>query len=101
MFIKTGAGALVHPGFMGAILGIFTNPLLFAGYSLYGLNTVMLVVALKDGELSLLMPVISLTYVWVAILSVIVFHETINPFKVIGIATIMLGVGILGRGGHK
>lgn len=101
MFIKTGAGTLARPGFVGAILGMFTNPLLFTGYALYGLNTVMLAVALRDSELSLLYPVIALTYVWVAILSVLLFHEILNPFKIIGIATIVVGVGILGRGGRR
>ena len=101
MFIKTGAGTLTKPGFVGAVLGMFTNPLLFTGYALYGLNTVMLAVALRDSELSLLYPVIALTYVWVAILSVMLFHEIMNPFKIIGIATIVLGVGILGRGGRS
>ncbi len=101
MFIKTGAGRLARPGFLGAVLGMFTNPLLFTGYALYGLNTVLLAVALRDNELSLLYPVIALTYVWVCILSVGMLHEALNPFKVIGIATIMMGVAILGRGGRS
>ena len=98
MFIKTGANNLSQPGFVGAVLGMFTNPMLFTGYALYGLNTVMLAVALRDAELSILYPVIALTYVWVAILSVTFLHENMNPFKVIGITTIVIGVGILGRG---
>jgi multidrug transporter EmrE-like cation transporter len=101
MFIKTGAGTLAKPGFLGAVMGMFTNPLLFTGYALYGLNTVMLAVALRDSELSLLYPVIALTYVWVAFLSVLLFHEILNPFKVIGITTIVVGVGILGRGSRS
>jgi multidrug transporter EmrE-like cation transporter len=98
MFIKSGAGKLARPGFLGAILGMFTNPMLFTGYALYGLNTVLLAVALRDHELSLLYPVIALTYVWVSILSFGFLHESFNPFKAVGIATIVIGVGILGRG---
>ena len=37
--------------------------------------------ALRDGELSLLYPVIALTYVWVTVLSLVIFHEAMNPFK--------------------
>src|SRR5437870_13700435 len=70
MFIKTGAGTLAQPGFVGAVLGMFTNPLLFTGYALYGFNTVLLAVALRESELSLLYPVIALTYVCVCLLSV-------------------------------
>jgi drug/metabolite transporter (DMT)-like permease len=48
--------------------------------------------------LSLLYPVIALTYVWVTVLSFVIFRETVNPFKLLGIAIIVSGVAILGRG---
>ena len=98
MFIKTGADTLAHPTLLGAVLGMVTNPLLFTGYALYGFNTLLLAVALKDGELSILMPVIALTYVWVTVLCVVLLHESMNPLKFAGIATIVCGVAILGMG---
>ncbi|MDQ6759060.1 MAG: hypothetical protein M3Z32_04215 [Acidobacteriota bacterium] len=98
MFIKSGANHLSQPGFVGAVVGMLTNPMLFTGYALYGLNTILLAVALKDSELSLLYPVIALTYVWVSILSVTLLHETMNAMKVAGITAIVCGIGILGRG---
>jgi drug/metabolite transporter (DMT)-like permease len=57
-----------------------------------------MIVALKHGELSLLYPIISLSYVWVAILSVLLFHEAMNGLKIAGICVIVTGVAILGRG---
>ena len=95
--MKTGANTMPHPG----LVQILTSVPLMAGYCLYGLSTLLLVMALKHGELSLLYPVIALTYVWVSILSVLIFHENLNPFKVLGISTIMLGVCVLGRGGKR
>jgi multidrug transporter EmrE-like cation transporter len=83
---------------LDTVLGILTTPALFAGYSLYGASTVLLVLALRRGELSLLYPVIALTYVWVAILSSVVFHETFNALKLAGIAIIVGGVAVLGMG---
>ncbi|MGJ5820928.1 hypothetical protein [Paludibaculum fermentans] len=77
---------------------LLTNLPLWAGLSLYGISTCLLILALRDGELSLLYPVISLTYVWVSILSVVVFHESMNVFKIGGIAIICLGVALLGKG---
>ena len=74
---------------------------LFAGYCLYGLGAAMFTLALRDGELSVLYPVISLTYVWVTILSVVILHETINVYKVLGVATIIAGVAVLGGGQKK
>jgi multidrug transporter EmrE-like cation transporter len=80
---------------------ILTNLPLMAGYALYGLNTLLLVLALRDGQLSMLYPIIALTYVWVTLLSYTLLREPPNAFKNIGIATIMIGVAVLGRGGKK
>ena len=68
---------------------------------LYGINAVLFVLALRDGELSLLYPIIALTYVWVSLLSVYYFHESMNPLKVTGLVVIVAGVAILGRGGKR
>ncbi len=97
VLIKSGANALPHP----SVLQMITSPWLLGGYCLYGMSTVLLVLALKKGQLSLLYPVISLTYVWVTILSVMVFREVMNPFKLAGIVLIVAGVGVLGLDGRK
>ncbi len=100
LLIKTGANRLDHPGLMATLVGIFTIPPLFAGYCLYGIFAVLMVYALRHGELSILYPLIALGYVWVAILSVLVFHETMNAMKLAGIAIIVAGVAVLGWGGR-
>ena len=82
-------------------LEILLTPTIFAGYCLYGLSTVLLVLALRDGELSILYPIISLTFAWVTILSVIIFHDAVNALKIVGISVIILGVAILGRDGRQ
>lgn len=102
VLIKTGAGSLGdHPSLIKTAIAILTTPQLFAGYSLYGASMVLLVLALRHGELSALYPVIALTFVWVTVLSVVVFHEELNAAKVAGIALIVVGVGTLGLGGRK
>ena len=83
------------------LAAILTNVPLIAGYVLYGINTLMLVLALRDGELSTLYPIIALTYVWVTLLSYLLLSERPNFFKNLGIATIVVGVAVLGRGGRK
>jgi multidrug transporter EmrE-like cation transporter len=82
-------------------MALLTNLPLIAGYVLYGMNTLMLVLALREGELSMLYPIIALTYVWVTLLSYLLLAEQSNFYKNIGIATIVIGVAVLGRGGHK
>ena len=78
-----------------------TNVPLIVGLVLYGGFTLLMVMALREGELSMLYPIISLTYVWVTLLSYTLLGEKPNLFKNIGIAVIVIGVAVLGRGGRK
>jgi drug/metabolite transporter (DMT)-like permease len=106
-FIGAGAQIMMNIGAKSLpplnTTAILANPLivlnagLFAGLSLYGLFTLLLIFALRDGELSVIYPIIALTYVWVAFLSIVIFHERLNPFKACGVIVIVLGVAILGR----
>ena len=103
ILFKIGAANLPHAGAAQILANPFLlwNAALFAGLSLYGLFTLLFIFALRDGELSVVYPIISLNYVWVMGLSVLFFHEALNPFKVIGVLTIVAGVVIVGRGGGK
>jgi len=107
MLIKTGAGQLaVHVTLPDLLrdplllvryaLVIVSNPLLFIGYVLYGVNTFLMAAALKGRELSRLYPIIALTFVWVTILSIATLGEKMNAFRLIGILLIVGGVSILG-----
>ena len=100
LLIKTGANRLGdHAGLIGTFIGILTIPPLFAGYSLYAVFAAMMIYSLKHGEMSILFPLISLSFVWVAILSILVLHERMTPLEGVGIASIVVGVAALGRGG--
>lgn len=92
VLIKTGAGGLESR----SVLEMITNLSLLSGYALYGIYTALFSLALRDSELSLLYPIISLTFVWVALLSVSVFHEQMTLYKIAGIAVICSGVALLG-----
>jgi drug/metabolite transporter (DMT)-like permease len=98
VLMKFGTNYLkLHP----SIMGVLTDFPLIAGLALYGVGAALMVLALRHGELSVLYPLISLSYVWVAILSVVVFGEIMNPFRIAGICVIMAGVAVLGLGAHK
>ncbi len=97
IFIKTGVTQLQHLD----PIRIVTNLPLLVGYSLYGINTLLLMLALRDGELSVLYPIIALSYVWVTVLSIIIFKDSLNVWKVAGITLIIGGVIILGRAAKR
>lgn len=98
LLIKVGMGP-AH--FVPTLAGLVTNVPLIAGYAFYGLFTVAMVLALREGELSMLYPIIALTYVWVTLLSYWLLKEPPNFYKNLGILTIVIGVAVLGRGGRK
>ena len=93
ILMKIGSAHLDH----FTIMKVLANPPLFAGYALYGINTLLLMLALRDGELSKLYPIIALTYVWVTVLSMYFFHEELTFWKGAGIAVIVAGVSVLGK----
>jgi len=104
VLMKIGAHNLPAVGVAALIANpfiILRNTALLGGLSLYGVFTVLLIIALRDGELSIIYPVIALTYVWVTFLSLMLFHETMNPFKACGITVIVAGVMVLGSGGRR
>jgi drug/metabolite transporter (DMT)-like permease len=84
-----------------SLMSVATDFPLICGLALYGVGAAMMVIALRHGELSVLYPLISLSYVWVAILSVTIFGEVMTPYKVAGIVVIMMGVGVMGAGSQK
>jgi drug/metabolite transporter (DMT)-like permease len=92
---------LSHAGLLATTIGILTIPQLFAGYCLYAVFTALFVFALRHGELSVLYPLIALSYVWVTITAVVAFHEALNPYKIVGVLVIVCGVAVLGWGGGK
>ena len=101
ILMKQGSQAPHADGPIGMFLAIFTNRDLFIGYALYGLSTVMLTVAFKFGELSVLYPIIALSYVWVTALSVTMYGEQLNLFKTLGLLSVMAGVAVIGSGMRK
>ncbi|MEP6963433.1 MAG: hypothetical protein ABI995_15235 [Acidobacteriota bacterium] len=99
ILIKRGADALgPSPSLAETAIGMVTILPLFCGYAMYGLFTVIMVFALRHGELSMLYPIMALSYVWVSIVSVVVFHEPISALQMIGVGVIVSGVAVLGRG---
>ena len=68
------------------------------GVSMYLLSTVFFIMGIKHGELTVLYPLVSLSYVWTMIWSRIFFKEPITGFKFLGVGMILLGVFFIGMG---
>ncbi|MCK5593854.1 MAG: EamA family transporter [Candidatus Aenigmarchaeota archaeon] len=73
------------------------NYKLMIGLFFYGLATVLFVVALKFGNLSILYPIIATSYIWVTLFSKTFLGETFPTFKWAGLILIIAGIGIITR----
>ena len=77
---------------------LMKNYYLFIGFFLYGISSVIFLIALKGKNVSVLYPFVSFSYVWVTILSFIFLKEKMNKWKYLGIFFIMVGVIFIGLG---
>jgi drug/metabolite transporter (DMT)-like permease len=75
---------------------IFTNYFLFLGLISYAIGVILMILALKNGKLSFLYPFVSLTFIWVMLISSIFLNENINSFKINAVFLIIFGVVLIG-----
>ena len=71
---------------------------MMAGLCLYGVGALFMLIAYRYGSLSVLHPVMSLSYVFSLIFGAWFLGEPIGAFKIIGVAVIMTGVVLIGGG---
>ena len=90
-FFKLGADRLHFN-----IKSVVKNYNLILGAVFYVLSTVPFIMALKMADLSIVYPIVSITYVWIILVSVILLKEKMNKWKYLSIIFIILGVVIIG-----
>ena len=93
LYLKYGADKLTRTNKL-----TFINKRLIFGVVLYGLSSVFFLIALKNGELSVLYPLTSLSYIWISLLSIRLLNEKMNFYKWMGVASILAGVSFIGLG---
>ena len=80
------------------ILGILSNYYILGGVLLYIIGGTLIIIAFRGGEVSVLYPIIAMSYIWVNLLSVKFLNETMNFFKWMGVLTIIAGIVLIGYG---
>jgi len=74
------------------------NHNMIGGIAIYVFATLFFIPALKGGELSVLYPIVSLAYIWTTLLAIKFLKEKMTLMKWMGIATIIIGVSLIGLG---
>jgi drug/metabolite transporter (DMT)-like permease len=93
IFLKFGSDALSLD-----LSNILTNYYLMIGLVLYAFGAMLLIFALKGGELSVVYPFIATSFIWVSIFSQIFLGESMGILKWAGILAIVMGVIFIKRG---
>ena len=94
VFLKMGAAKITRN-----VLS-FLNVRLALGVGLYLSSSVLYVMGIKGGDLSLLYPIVSLGYIWTMIWARILFKESFTARKIMAIGLILAGVVLVGVAGH-
>lgn len=74
-----------------------TWPILI-GLILYTIGWFLFITALKDGDLTVVFPIVATSYIIAAIYAVMIFNEQITMLRWMGIALIFAGVAMVGVG---
>lgn len=96
VFFKKGSGEL-YTNLKDALKNL-KNKNLWIGIFFYCAAIVVYLIALKKEKLTYVYPLASLTYIWIALLSVKYLGERMNAAKVWGFILIIGGVILVGLG---
>ena len=69
---------------------------LLGGFAIYGLGSLLMILAYRHGELSVLQPMNSMSYVFSTILAILILHESVGFINIVGIFFIISGVIVMG-----
>ncbi len=92
-FLKAGAAKL-H----GGMRYLFLNFKLAVGVAIFVASSVLYVIGIKHGQLSVLYPLVSLSYIWALVWARIFFKEKFTTRKLAGLCLILLGILFVGLG---
>ena len=77
---------------------LLTNWRLFAGVATYLSSFIVYTAGIRNGELTVLYPMVSLGYVWTLLWSRIFFKEPLTRGKFMGLGMILAGIFVLNLG---
>ena len=81
------------------VLMLIKNWPLVVGIALHLVSAGLTIIAFKGGELSVLVPIAALNYVWASLLAVRYLGEKMNKWKWVGTLVIVMGLALIGVSG--
>ena len=74
---------------------------LILGFALYAVGALLMIVAYKYGKLSVLQPMLCLSYVCAIFIGVFILGEAMTPIRLAGILVVVFGVILIAGGDQE
>lgn len=103
LFWKIGVSKIILGNFYQIILSAL-NFYFITGTFLYGIASIFVIFALKNGNLSLVHPLLTLSQIWTMFLAYYFLSESIGTTKIFAVSFIIIGsvlVSLDDHGDHK
>ncbi len=71
------------------------------GFALYGAGAILMIIAFRFGEVSVLQPMLSIGFVFSLLLAIVILHEKIDFPKITGTLLIVCGMIVLSLSGKE
>jgi len=99
--LKAGAkilGPIGTANLMEKVVAMATQPLILGGLSLYAVSSIGFIVVLSRANISIVSPLLSISYLFTVLGGKLIFHEPLPPLRLVGVGLIMTGVIFVLRG---
>ena len=99
--LKAGAkilGPIGAANLVEKVMSMATQPLIVAGLALYAVSSIGFIVVLSRANISIVSPLLSISYLFTVLGGKIVFNEPLPPLRLVGVGFIMTGVIFVLRG---
>jgi multidrug transporter EmrE-like cation transporter len=74
------------------VIAMANQPLIWVGLVLYGFGAFGFIIVLSHANISIVSPLLSISYICVVLGGKFIFNEPLPPLRLIGVALIMTGV---------
>ncbi|MFM9266707.1 transporter [Tychonema sp. BBK16] len=99
--LKAGAkilGPIGAANLVEKVIGMATQPLIIAGLALYAVSSIGFIVVLSRANISIVSPLLSISYLFTVLGGKLVFNEPLPPLRLVGVGLIMAGVILVLKG---
>ncbi len=94
---KIGGFYIAEKSILENFVTIISNGWIFSGFVVYAIATGFFMWLLSKFEISLVIPISSVAFIYSLMAGYWIFHETISPLRIVGVLCIVFGVFLVVR----